>query len=297
MPGDVAYTYAPTAPPRLELLRMSTRTTSPQAAVTHFAGRAGDHNDRAMAASPRLTAALSAHYGVTPTVIGTPRSAQPTSWDIELDAVSGELRQMRHHYERILAHGQVPVTALSRCPVALATLPVVAQRHPDAVVVWFDAHPDLNTPATTSTNHLGGLTLAGPLGLWNSGFGAGLKTENTILAGTRAIDSPEQVLIDSTDLTLVEPGPHIAERLRQVVDGRKVYIHIDCDVLDPGILPTGNQVPEGLSLTDLHEAATVLAESAVVGIEIAELETDTGSEDLNPLLNALSPVLDAILDP
>lgn len=45
---------------------------------------------------------------------------------------------------RVLS-GVVPVTALTRCAVALATLPLIASHHPDAVVVWFDAHADINT--------------------------------------------------------------------------------------------------------------------------------------------------------
>ena len=36
------------------------------------------------------------------------------------------------------------------------------------------------------------------------------------------------------------------------------------------------------------------ARGEVVGIQIGELETATGEEDLDPLLDALSPVLDAV---
>ena len=73
--------------------------SGPSIAVTHFAGRAGDHNDHAMAASPRLAAALADHYRVTPFVIGSPRPARSTTWDIELAAARDELTQMRDHYQ------------------------------------------------------------------------------------------------------------------------------------------------------------------------------------------------------
>ncbi|MGW3469909.1 arginase family protein [Saccharopolyspora sp. NPDC000995] len=33
-----------------------------------------------------------------------------------------------------------------RCAVALAALPRIAAHRPDAAVVWFDAHTDINTP-------------------------------------------------------------------------------------------------------------------------------------------------------
>lgn len=59
-------------------------------------------------------------------------------------------------------------------------------------------------------------------------------------------------------------------------------------------MPTDYHVPGGLSLDDLHEAATAVAANMIVGVEIGELETSTGAEDLGPLLNALAPILDRI---
>lgn len=268
--------------------------TTSHVAVTHFAGRAGDHNDHAMAASPRLAEALAARYRTAATVIGAPRPALNANWDVELESARAELAQMAEHYESFFAGGATPATALSRCAVALATLPVVARHRPDAVVVWFDAHADINLPSNTGTGYLGGLALSGPLGLWDSGLGSGLALGNTVLAGVRDIDPPEVALIEESELTLVGAGPGIGSRLRDAVAGRPVYVHIDCDVLDPGIVPTDYSVPGGLTLDDLSAAASALAESELVGLEVGELETVTGEEDLAPLLQALAPVLDGL---
>lgn len=273
---------------------MSTGARKGRVVVTHVAGRIGDHNDRAMAASPRLAAALARRYDVEPVVIGSPRPALSVGWQVELDAARDELEALAAHYEVLWAGSAVPVTALSRCAGALATLPVVAANRPDALVVWFDAHADLNVPESTPSGYLGGLALSGPLGLWNSGLGTGLGTDNVVLAGVRDIDPPEAELIEGAGIPLVGPGEGFAERLGRVVDGRPVYIHIDCDVLEPGVVPTDYLVGGGLSLAELRQAAEVLARSEVVGIQIGELETVTGEEDLDPLLDALSPVLDAV---
>lgn len=269
--------------------------TPPAPGLTHFAARAGDHNDRAMAASPRLAQALAGLLGQPPTVIGAPEPALAADWDVELTAARPALQAMRAHYDDVLGRGLTPVTALSRCAVALATLPAVAQHRPDAVVIWFDAHADLNTPATTPTGYLGGLALSGSLGWWNSGLGAGLAPDRTVLAGVRDIDEPEAELMRSHDVALVAPGPDFARRLGEAVAGRPVYIHIDCDVLDPDTVPTDYRVPNGLSLGDLRAAAAVLAGSEIVGLEIGELETQTQAEDLDPLLQALAPVLTAVV--
>ena len=115
-----------------------------------------------------------------------------------------------------------------------------------------------------------------------------------VLAEVRDIDPPEAELIKGADIPLVGPEEGFAERLGRVVDGRPVYIHIDCDVLEPGVAPTDYLVGGGLSLAELRQAAEVLARGEVVGIQIGELETVTGEEDLDPLLDALSPVLDTV---
>lgn len=73
--------------------------------------------------------------------------------------------------------------------------------------------------------------------------------------------------------------------------GRPVYVHIDCDVLEPGAVPTEYRVPGGVTLAELREVAEALAEGEVVGLEIGEFESETGDEDFVSLLDALAPLL------
>lgn len=214
-------------------------------------------------------------------------------WAEELSAARGVLGEMAEQFDRVLRDGGRPVTALSRCTVALATVPVVARYRPDAVVVWFDAHADLNTPGTSVSGYLGGLALSGPLGLWDSGLGQGLEARNAILCGTRDIDPAEQELIDAGTVVLVAPGADLAGRLRAAIGGRPVYVHLDCDVLEPGIVPTDYAVPGGLTLEELRAAASAISESEVVGVEIGEFEYEEGASP-EPLLDALQPLWDAI---
>jgi arginase len=270
----------------------------PRVGLTHFAGRAGDHNDLAMIGSRELASALVARLAVDATVIGKPEPALSLGWEAELSAATPTLRAMADRMDEVFRSGLTPVTASSRCAVALATLPVVTAHRPDAVVVWFDAHADLNTPDSTSTGYLGGLALSGPLGHWNSGLGSGLERGNAVLVGARDFDPPEQRLIDDHTVALVKVGPSMADELRRVVAGRPVYVHIDCDVLDAGTVPTDYLVADGMTLDDLRASAEVLAESDLVGIEIGELES--AADDNTPpgyvsrLLDALDPILHAV---
>lgn len=96
-------------------------------------------------------------------------------------------------------------------------------------------------------------------------------------------------------------GQNIADLLRKEVAGRPVYVHIDCDVIEPGTVPTDYIVPGGMTLAQLEDCARALTGSELVGIEVGELETaDAGSPDaghperlivdaLEPLLRRLAP--------
>ena len=267
--------------------------------LTIFQGRCGDHNELAMAGAPAVGALLAARTGLPPTVIGTPAPALNSGWQRELDAAYPALRAMAEHCHAMLASGARPLTALTRCAVSLSTLPALARHRPDACVVWFDAHADLNTPATTTSGYLGGLALSGPAGMWDTGLGAGLSLSNIILVGQRDLDPAEQALIDSGRVTMIPPGPALAADLRTALAGRPAYVHLDCDVLEPGIVPTDYRCDHGLSLDDLRQACAVLAEHELVGMEIAEFQNawTAGGPPVSPapLLDAIQPALDRLL--
>lgn len=199
------------------------------------------------------------------------------------------------HLEGLFSHKLTPLLALSRCAASLSTLPVVMRHRPDACVVWFDAHGDLNTPFTSPTGYLGGMALAGPAGLWDSGFGNGLPLASIILVGVRDLDPAEQALVEAGMLELVPPGGDCLAQLRTALDGRPAYVHLDCDVLEPGIVPTDYRVPGGFTLAELGDLCRVLAEVEIVGIEIAEFESDWAENGLpaSPaaMLDALEPAI------
>jgi arginase len=262
--------------------------------VLVYTGRIGDHNDRGMRGAAIVGAALGRRLGVEPTVLGSPEPAINGNWDVELDAAMPGLRTLQAAHADALASGGTPVFAWPRCAAAIATLPNVAAQYPDAVVVWFDAHADLNTPDNSTTGYLGGLALSASLGWWDSGLGAGLDPRNVVLGGTRDLDPSEQSAVDAGVIALAA-GPDMLSELDRIILDRPVYFHLDCDVLDPGIMPTDYSVPGGLTLEDLHHVAARLALNTIVGVEIGEFE-DHGNSGLaraqaDSLIDALGPIL------
>jgi len=262
---------------------------------TVFQGRAGDHNDLAMAGARAIGEAFRRRTGTTPSVIGTPQPSLNVSWREELDAALPGLRQFQERIEHVMARGAVSIAATSRCAVSMATLPSVANHHPSACVVWFDSHADLNTPKATTTGYLGGMALAAPIGLWRSGLGAGLRLDQIVLVGQRDLDPFEQELIETHDIPHIKPGGDLTSELRDAIAGRPAYIHLDCDVLNPGIVPTDYTHEDGLSLDNLSACCDVIAEHEFVGIEIAEFQNawqrDGEPVCTKPLLDSLAPLL------
>lgn len=264
---------------------------------TVFRGRAGDHNDLAMPGAMALGEAFKRLSGVDPVIIGTPEPCLNVAWRAELDAALPALRHLQARFDELLEDGAVAISATSRCAVSLATLPVIARHHPEVCIVWFDSHADLNTPESTTTGYLGGLAFSGPAGLWDSGLGTGLRLDQIVLVGQRDLDPFEQDLIDRHAIPHVRPGTDLAAGLRAAIAGRPVYVHLDCDVLNPGIVPTDYVHDGGLSLEDLRLCCDVIAEHEVVGLEIAEFQNtwEEGGNPVSPdpLLAALAPLIDA----
>jgi arginase family enzyme len=266
--------------------------------LTVYQGRAGDRNERALAGSVLLGDAIAAHFELVQHLIGRPQPPLQLRWDAELAAARADLGRLAHAYQQLFAEQRRPVAVIGRCAAALATLPVVARHRPQACIVWFDAHADSNTPTSTANPYLGGMVLSAAAGLWDSGLGAGLDLANVVLVGSRDIDPDEQQLIDSGKLRLVEIGTDLPQRLHAAVAGRAAYVHVDCDVLEPGIVPTEYLSPGGLTLQELHAALAVLAGQELIGLEIAEFEASwpEATEPVAPqaLVTALGPLLEIL---
>ena len=262
---------------------------------TVFQGRAGDHNDLAIPGAWALGEALARRTGVQPTVIGKPERALNVGWRDELDAATPALRDLQTRLDSVFSRGSASIAAISRCAVSLATLPIVAKHHSSVCIVWLDAHADLNTPEVTMTGYLGGLAFGAPVGLWRSGLGDGLRLDQVVLLGQRDLDPFERDLIACHDIPLIKPSEDLVAGLRKAIAGRPVYVHLDCDVLHPGIVPTDYVLDGGLSLEDLRSCCKVIAEHEFVGLEIAEFQNswtqDGEAVSPEPLLTALEPIL------
>lgn len=131
------------------------------------------------------------------------------------------------------------------------------------IVVWtctVIAHFD------TTTGFLGGMALAGARGWWETGLGARPRWRRCgHRLGGRDLEEAELAGHRNRSAAPRSAWENLAARLDDVVQQRPVFVHLDCDVLEPGIVATDYRSFGGLNLDDIYACARVLAASEVLG--------------------------------
>lgn len=241
-----------------------------------------DRTGGGMTGSGFLAERAAAEFGLGLRRIGTPAPVADLGWREALDRAAPTLAATAKAVRDEVETGGTPFLFLNRCGTSLATLPPVLAAHPDAVLVWIDAHGDYNTPETTPTGYLGGMVVSALCGVWESGHGSGLAPERTVLIGTRDLDPPEEKLLRRDHIEIVR-GTALdldVSRVVRLIAGRPVILHIDLDVIDPAYIPTEYAIGGGLHPAALRRFVRTLAVSVpIVGVEVSEFELPSDADE------------------
>lgn len=151
----------------------------------------------------------------------------------------------------------------------------------DLAVVWFDAHGDLNTPASSPSKHFHGMPLRALLGegdpvVLDRCFSR-ISPDRVVMAGLRELDWPELEFLGRHPVVVKEVAEltsdsgSLVEAVREKGVGH-VYIHIDLDVLEPRMFPhIKHPTANGLSPEALLDLLSGLAaEFRIAGCSILE---------------------------
>ncbi|GFS11477.1 arginase [Elysia marginata] len=172
-----------------------------------------------------------------------------------------------------------------------------AQAQPDVVIVWVDAHADLNTPMSSSSGNMHGMPLSFLIrelvefmpqtpGLdWCKPC---LSAKDVVYIGLRDVDPAERLFIEKLGITSFSMQEvdkfgirEVVEKALKAVDPsgkRPIHVSFDVDVMDPAhASATGTPVPGGLSLREsFYLAEEIAATGRLAVLDIAEV---------NPLLS------------
>jgi len=178
------------------------------------------------------------------------------------------------------AAGQFPLLLGGDHSIAIGSIAGAARSRRRLGVLWIDAHGDLNTPRTTPSGNIHGMSLACSLGHGDSrltsigGSYPKVQADRTVLVGARELDEGERQLIRSEgircftmhDIDRRGMAAVMDEAIAIVSDGTDgVHLSFDIDSVDPGEAPgTGTKVRGGLLYRETHLAMEMLAESGIV---------------------------------
>ena len=155
-------------------------------------------------------------------------------------------------------------------------------------VMWLDAHADYNTPATTITGNMHGMSAAflcgeeGLDGLLGTEPRAAIDSSRLELFGTRSIDKLEKDLVKLRRISVADMRKidefGVSVLIRRVIDRVKavdgvLHLSFDVDFLDPEVAPgVGTMVPGGATNREAHLIKELLNDSGVVhSLDIVEL--------------------------
>jgi len=206
--------------------------------------------------------------------------------------------------------GHFPLVLGGDHSLAIGTLAGLTRHYRRLGVIWVDAHSDLNTPDTTPSGNIHGMSLAVGLGKGDarltaiSGDGSSISPEHVVLIGARSLDQGERELIRREGITcytmqdidrlgmfrVMEEAIRIAS---SGTDG--VHLSFDIDSVDPSIAPgTGTPVPGGLSYREAHLALETLHEAGILSsAEFVENNPllDSGQRTSRLLVGLISSLL------
>jgi arginase len=239
-------------------------------AIVALLCRTSDRTAGGARGAEELAHVLATRTGDDARLVGSPGVCHVAGWADDLRAAHGCLLEAGGQVEDALGSGRVPLICASDCSICMTTLPTVARLVPGVRVLWLDAHGDFNTPETTTSGFLGGMCLAGACGVWDTGFDGSVDPARVILVGGRDLERPEADALDAAGVVRADSFADVAD----AVDGHPLFVHLDLDVLDPGVFPAQFAVPGGLSdagLTRLLDEVRQAA-GAIVGVEVTAFE-------------------------
>jgi arginase len=208
------------------------------------------------------------------------------------DEVKSWIRVLSEQAFAIARTGAIPIFMGGDHSLSMGSVNGVARHWQEMgrplFVLWLDAHADYNTPATTITGNMHGMSsafLCGEPGLdqlLGNQVRASITPDQLDLFGIRSIDPLEKKLVHERRIAIADMraiDEHgVAVLIRRVIERVKakngvLHLSFDVDFLDPGVAPgVGTTVPGGATYREAHLIMELLHDSGVVhSVDIVEL--------------------------
>jgi arginase len=179
----------------------------------------------------------------------------------------------------------------------------------DLIVVWIDAHADINTKETSDTGNFHGMPVSSLLNINNSSLITSnryLLPNQLIYVGLRAVDDKEKDMINDLEIEAYymdeikeKTIEYVISRLKERFQHQKIHVSFDVDGVDPHFLPsTGTPVNNGLTLNDMLKLANLVNSNIdnLVCLDVVEINIDIGDNKLaNKTLDNTTVIIKTML--
>lgn len=180
--------------------------------------------------------------------------------DLPSGDLEGSLSLIRQRARELFSSGRRVLALGGEHLVTLPLLEAALSVHPHLAVLQLDAHADLREEYlgqrlshATVMRRL--LELSQDLVIYQCGVRSGTREEMNLARGCRQIQIIPRHRICKSPLTR-----------------RRLYVTLDLDILDPGVLPgTGTPEPGGWTFQELEECLHALRRCQVIGADVVEL--------------------------
>lgn len=191
-----------------------------------------------------------------------------------------------------LEHGRIPLILGGDHSLSIGSITAVSNFYRrtgrEIGVLWVDTHADINTPETSPSHNIFGMSAAFLLGMIPGAFQSlqrpapALRPENLVYVGLRDLDPGEKIHIRDRQITayttkevdIYGMADVVRRALRQLKQNTAGYVvTFDLDVCDPALVPgTGTKVRGGLTYREAHLLLELVAdEGGLLSFEMVEL--------------------------
>lgn len=145
---------------------------------------------------------------------------------------------------------------------SIATLQHSVIKNRNLKILWFDAHPDINTYEMSSTKNIHGIPLAVATGIENNFSFTNIKIpfERIMYVGIRSIDNYEHEIIRKNNIKyltvedVMKSPKESINIIKNFIEDSNVHLSFDVDCLDPSIMTTtGTPVENGFFIEDVEK--------------------------------------------
>lgn len=210
-----------------------------------------------------------------------------------LDAVCAACQETYRRVAQVLSEGAFPLVLGGDHSLSIGSVSALAAHHAARGerigLLWVDAHTDMNTPDTTPSGNIHGMSLAVLAGLGPERLtrlmgdpAPAVDPRNICVIGARDIDPEEKEVVRASGIrvfTMTEIdergiGSVVDEALERLGDGTAgFHLSYDLDGLDPTVAPgVGTPVPGGLTYREGHLICEKIARTnQMLSLEVVEV--------------------------